>query len=178
MGKQVYTLTTGSFCTVQLCLLFIDGATGCFYLPSTLVRRMLDVRESASSSDLSSLALNEQLRRGAAGRIFILFSGTRSGFCPRLQSLQVIINDKWWWILSLQMVGKIPTAQQRKFPQLPWWSLEHYKWWEKFPQLNKENSHSSPASVNPASSSPSQLFIECQGGKIYANVAQKIHGEK
>ena len=81
------------------------------------------------------------------------------GFCPY----------KWW----------------EKFPQInkenggyKWWSLEHYKWWEKFPQLNKENSHSFPASVNPASSSPSQLFIECQGGNIYANVAQKIHGEK
>ena len=30
--------------------------------------------KSASSSDLSSLTLFEQLRRGAAGRIFILFS--------------------------------------------------------------------------------------------------------
>ena len=51
LGKQVYTLTTGGFCTVQLCLLFIDGATGCFYLPSTF--------------DPSSLTLNEQLRRGS-----------------------------------------------------------------------------------------------------------------
>ena len=51
LGKQVYTLPTGGFCTVQLCLLFIDGATGCFYLPSTF--------------DPSSLTLNEQLRRGS-----------------------------------------------------------------------------------------------------------------
>ena len=59
LGKQVYTLTTGGFCTVQLCLLFIDGATGCFYLPSTF--------------DLSSLTLNEQLRRGElmAGYLYL-----------------------------------------------------------------------------------------------------------
>ena len=177
MGKQVYTLTTGSFCTVQLCLLFIDGATGCFYLPSTLVRRMLDVRESASSSDLSSLALNEQLRRGAAGRIFILFSGTRSGFCPRLQSLQVIINDKWWWILSLQMVGKIPTDQQRK-----WWlqmvvtgALQMVG---KIPTAQQRKFPQLPCFSESCQQLPSQLFIECQGGNIYANVAQKIHGEK
>ena len=66
--------------------------------------------------------------------MFILFSGTRSGFCPRFTGagsvgiFPTIVSETE----SLQMVGKIPTAQQRKFPQ-----------------LNKENSHSSSsASVN------------------------------
>ena len=75
LGKQVYTLTTGGFCTVQLCLLFIDGATGCFYLPSTF--------------DLSSLTLNEQLRRWADGRLFILFSGAGSGLVSRFTGAEL-----------------------------------------------------------------------------------------
>ena len=62
LGKQVYILPTGRFCAVQLCLLFIDGATGCFYLPSTLVRRMLDVREALV-----------EWGGWADGRVFILF---------------------------------------------------------------------------------------------------------
>ena len=97
----LYTLTTGSFCTVQLCLLFIDGATGCFYLPSTLVRRMLDVREALV-----------EWGGWADGRVFILFSGTGSGFCSRLH-----------WS---------GTEPVRIFP--PFVMTSYYKWWEKFPQ--------------------------------------------
>ena len=105
--------------------------------------------------DVSSLTLNEQLRRELlAGCLYF----------SQAQDLDFVPDS-----LELGLWEFFPPLCLRQ---------SHYKWWEKFPQLNKENSHSSPASVNPASSSPSQLFIECQGGKIYANVAQKIHGEK
>ena len=99
LGKQVYILPTGRFCAVQLCLLFIDGATGCFYLPST--------------SDLSSLTLNEQLRRGAVGRLFILFSQaldlfSRStvGIFPTISFVLQMVRIFPTISFVLQMVGK------------------------------------------------------------------------
>ena len=126
LGKQVYTLTTGGFCTVQLCLLFIDGATGCFYLPSTF--------------DLSSLTLNEQLRRGSWWQAIYTFfrcriwigiqiHWSRTGF---MGIFPTICNDSvsdtmQWWDLGLWEF-----FPQTQIPPLCL-TQSHYKWWEKFP---------------------------------------------
>ena len=73
--------------------------------------------QDASTPDLSSLTLNEQLRRGAVGRLFILFSQALDLFSrsivrlfPTICSTKLMVGKILTICSTKLMVGKIPTV--------------------------------------------------------------------
>ena len=72
--------------------------------------------QDASTPDLSSLTLNEQLRRGAVGRLFILFSQALDLFSrsivrlfPTICSTKLMVGKILTICSTKLMMGKIPT---------------------------------------------------------------------